>query len=181
MSGTDDKLLIKSMQKGHIKAFDRLFYQYNKKIYHFCKQVLSSDEDAKELTQEIFIAVWNNRMEIDSNRSFSAYIFAIARNMINNTIRNNLQKKAYIDYMTSTGISGGDTTLDQVIFNDLKDKLEIIIDNLPPKTKEVFQLSRNHGYSYKEIASKLKITENTVDTQVRRALNQIRQGLQRLL
>lgn len=76
--------------------------------------------------------------------------------------------------MTSSSGSLPEGDRDEVLFNELTKVLEKIIEQLPPQRRMIFRLNRFYSMTYKAIASKLKITENTVDTQIRRALDHIR-------
>jgi RNA polymerase sigma-70 factor (ECF subfamily) len=75
--------------------------------------------------------------------------------------------------MTSASITEGER--DEVLFNELTKILDRIIEKLPPQRRIIFRLNRFYNMTYKAIADKLRITENTVDTQIRRALAYIRE------
>jgi RNA polymerase sigma-70 factor (ECF subfamily) len=89
-------------------------------------------------------------------------------------------RKAYIEQLNNN--RKFDFNTEEIIyFNDLAALLEKLINKLPPRRKEIFLLSRMDGLTYIEIAKKLDITENTVDTQIRKALDFLRQKLNRMI
>ena len=100
------------------------------------------------MTQEVFIALWQNREKININSSISTYIYSIARNQIYNIYR----KAFYIQSYLASLFNGNEITNiteDQVYYHELKEIIEKAVENLPPKRKEVFKLSRIEGLTYK--------------------------------
>lgn len=65
----------------------------------------------------------------------------------------------------------------KVIASELERQIEKIVENMPPRCREVFKLSRQEQRSYSEIAQALEITTNTVETQIVKALRMLRAGL----
>ena len=82
MLSTETSKLVREPRKGNVSAFDLIFKKYNQKVYNFCLSLLKKQEDAKEVTQEVFIALWENHEKIEINTSLSSYIYRIARNKI---------------------------------------------------------------------------------------------------
>ena len=72
-----DQLLVKALRKGDFKAFEALFFKYNKNLYYFAKGHLGSSEDAEGLVQEVFIKIWEKREDLKEYLSFNSYIFTI--------------------------------------------------------------------------------------------------------
>ncbi|HJX72127.1 MAG TPA: RNA polymerase sigma-70 factor [Bacteroidales bacterium] len=170
MQITETKKLIRQLRKGNVSAFNLIFENYHQKIYNFCLQLLKKQQDAEEVTQEVFIALWQNRERMTLNTSLSTYIYSIARNQIYHIYRKSFYVQSYIEYLYHTDIKLEMLTEDQVLYNELQKFMNHAIEELPPKRKEVFKLSRMEGLTYKEIAGRMKISENTVDVQIRKAL-----------
>jgi len=174
MLSTETKKLVKKLRKGNVSAFDYIFENYNQKVFNFCLKLLNKQEDAEEVTQEVFIALWENREKIELNTSLSSYIYRIARNKIYNIYRKSFYIQAHLKYLNISGKKLESCTEDEILYNELNRFLNVTIDELPPKRKEVFELSRFEGLTYKEIAKRMKISENTVDVQIRKALGFLR-------
>jgi len=173
------RYLVKKLNKGSINAFDELFKIYSGKIFNFTRFFLKSIEEAEEITQEVFVAVWENRSKIDPKKSFSSYIFGIAKNKIFNLIR---QKVHYIQFIEKNSEENEIINDEKNFLNkELQNLINECIENLPPKRKEIFKLSREEGLTYKEIAEKLNISENTVDVQIRKSLKQLQEVLKNYL
>jgi RNA polymerase sigma-70 factor (family 1) len=167
---TETKKLVRQLRKGNVSAFNLIFEYYHPKVYNFCLQLLRKQQDAEEVTQEVFVALWQNRERMAVNTKLSTYIYSIARNQVYNIYRKTFYIQSYIEYLYHTETGNTMLTEDQVLYNELQKFLNNAIEELPPKRKEVFKLSRMEGLTYKEIAERMKISENTVDVQIRKAL-----------
>lgn len=173
---SEEQYLIRQLQSGDEKSFNKLFTQYHARIFNLCRKFLPLKEDAEEIVQIVFIAVWENRLQIDENKSFGGYVYAIARHWIYNTLKKRLYQQGYIDYLSKRGTYDF-VTEDEVLFNELNMHLERLIADLPPRRREIFLLSHKEGLSYKAIAQQLSITESTVNTQLTKAVEYIRNNI----
>jgi RNA polymerase sigma-70 factor, ECF subfamily len=173
----DEQKLVNRLNQGDEKAFDALFYRYHVKIFNLAKRFLSRKEDAEEVVQSVFIALWENRATIDESKSLTGYLLTVARHIIYNTLRKNVYRQGYIEYIMTQNHSVDFVTENEVLFHDLNNLVTSLVDQLPPKRKEIFRLSRYDGLSYQEIARKLSISESTVNSQLTKALDYIRKNI----
>jgi len=171
-----EKLLIRELQRGNAKAFELLYKQYHARLFNFSMKIIRNKQDAEGLVHEVFIAVWENREKLDENKSFSGFVFSIARNKALNRIKHNLSGKVYLEYMEMEYQVQNDIEND-IESRELMEYLLKTIHELPDKTKQIFLLSRNEGLTYKQIAVRLDITENVVDHEIRKSLKYIRAKL----
>ena len=171
-----EKLLIRELQRGNAKAFELLYKQYHARLYNFCMSIIHNKQDAEGMVQEVFIAVWENREKLDENKSFSGFVFSIAKNKTLNKIKQYLSRKVYLEYMQMES-QALDETVSDIESLELIEFLHQTIQELPEKSKEIFLLSRNEGLTYKQIASKLNVTENVVDHEIRKSLKYLREKL----
>jgi RNA polymerase sigma-70 factor, ECF subfamily len=174
MFPTEEKTLILKLKKGSIPAFEKIFTLYHKRIYNFCLSLHQNSDEAEEIVQRVFVALWEQRTQIDEKKSLVTYLYTIARYMLYQEFRNNVYKKAAYDHFIINSIDLNESTKDEVLYNELVSFLESVIKRLPERQQEIFKLSRFSGLTYRQIADNLNITENTVDTQIRRALEFIR-------
>ena len=172
--------LLSRLKTSDAEAFSKIYATFHQKVYGFCCKSLSK-EDAEEITQNVFMIIWENRHKIDLQHSFSAYLFSIARHQVYNTIRDKVIhktfEKKYIEMAEDVEAPQEyDDSLEK-----LKAKLKQAIALFPERQREIFVMSRTFKLTYKEIAEKLGISENTVDTMIRRSLNALRQIFAQLL
>jgi RNA polymerase sigma-70 factor (ECF subfamily) len=166
--------LVLRLKKGDIKAFESIYNQYHHRIFNFCSKLLPSTDDVNEAVQKVFISLWEQREQIDPAKSFTAYIFSIARYTSYNEFKQLTYKASAYEYVVNAEHSLAEVTKDELLFNELSDILNKLIEQLPPQRKLIFRLNRFYQLTYKAISQKLAISENTVDTQIRRALNFLR-------
>lgn len=169
----DDELLI-WLSKDSRDAFEQLYRKYHRRVYTFALNMLVSSLDAEETVQHVFEALWNQRKSLQVSSSLITYLFGIARHKVYSLIRQKIRHEAFIKYCLELNQEYNFITEETVAYNELKEKLEMLILDLPERRREIFTLSRVNGMSFKEISQKLGISENTVDTQIRHALNYLR-------
>ncbi len=165
------------IRQGDEVAFELVFFRYKGKLYDFIKRSLPFEEDAESIVQEIFTKLWVNRLELDPSKSLSAFLFTIAKNEVFGHLRKLLVRRKYLEELKfSVEESSGGTEL-QVEYEELKKMVAGLISSMPEKRRRIFELSREEGLTYKEIARQLGISENTVDTQIRKALSFLKENL----
>lgn len=174
MTDPDYTCLVIELKKGSSVAFEQIFSLYHKRIYNFCFTLLPCCDDAEETVQKVFVALWEQRGQLDELKPLLPYLFSIARYMIYQDFRRSVYSKAVFEELSFRNTGFGETTKDEVLYKELSDILHKLIQQLPPRQKEIFHLSRDSGLTYREIAAELGISENTVDTQIRRALDFLR-------
>jgi len=170
---------ILALKEGDLVAFNHLFDRYGKRLYHFSIGYLKSAENAEEIVQEVFLRIWETRFELSAQKSIEAYLFTIARNGILNTIRKSKSEQAYLNY---TKINSGKSVLldEELNFNELEEAYNQVIEQLSPRRKEIFLLSKAQSFSNVEIAKKMNISVKTVENQMTSAISEIRKNLRSL-
>ena len=172
MKNDISKLLFR-LKGSDYEAFTDIFMMYHQQVYLFCRKSLSK-EDAEEIVQNVFMIVWENRHKIDLQYSFSSYLFSISKHQIYNTIRAKVAQKSFVEKYLQQAESVEFLPEYDDWVEKLKVNLKKIIDLFPDRQREIFLMSRRYRMTYKEIAEKLEISENTVDTSIRRSLNALR-------
>lgn len=172
--------IIAELAQGKSSSLDELFYYYYPRLYNFSKTFLKSEDGIDDVLQEVFIKIWQNRENIKSKTTFNAYIYTITRNLLFNELRSRLNNQKTRDELEKLSVAGEYESFGEAEFNDLKEKIEKVIDELPPRQREIFKLSRTEGLSHKEIADKLKITAKTVEYHITQSTSFIKQKLRSL-
>jgi RNA polymerase sigma-70 factor (ECF subfamily) len=165
-----ERELLQRLVWGDEMAFELLFYRYRGKIGHFVKRSVPVHVDPEEIVHEVFLRVWMNRGKLDVQRPLGPYLFRVARNLIVDLLRENIEQAVYVsDDSLWTDLSVNDTEL-KLEEKELQRWFQSVLNQLPEKRKGIFMMNRFDGLTYPEIAKKLGISENTVDTQIRRTL-----------
>jgi len=164
-----DKELIRKLKKGDIEAFNRIFYAYSSKLYHFAYGYLKSKEDAEEMVQEIFSKIWDKRADIKEEYKFRSYLFSIAFNYIKKHFRSKALINKYTEFATTNNLESEQIEED-VNYASLKIRVDQLVDQMPEKRKAVFFKSRVEGKNSKEIAAEMNISPSTVENHLNQAL-----------
>jgi RNA polymerase sigma-70 factor (ECF subfamily) len=174
MNLLDDNELLIQLQQESPAAFEKLYHRYHRLVFTFSFNLLASRRDAEETVQYVFEALWNQRKSLKIDSSLHAYLFGIARNKVYSLIRHKIRHEAFTKYYLELNHEYDFVTEEAVAYHELKEKLDALLLELPKRRREIFNLSRFNGLSFREISQKLGISENTVDTQIRHALNYLR-------
>ena len=178
---TNEKEVLTRLHNGDKEAFTELYNLYWKKLFSLAAQKLQNLYEAEELVQDIFLDLWKRREELAVEHSLSSYLAASVKyKVINLLAKRNLQSR-YENYAHSLRVISDLSTEQNLRFEELKEQLLKETAKLPEKCRLVFHLSREEGFSQKQIANKLSISEKTVEAHLSRALRSLRTGLSGLI
>ncbi|TCD05935.1 RNA polymerase sigma-70 factor [Pedobacter frigidisoli] len=173
---TDLELLV-LIKAGDQVAFTEIYDRYWRILYAHIYKMLRDEDGAKDIMQDVFSKIWADAAKLSEPVNFAGYLYTIARNKVLNTIR---QQKFQNDYLESLAAYANDiseTTLHYLDERDLAAAIEREIFALPPRMRQVFEMSRKENMSYKEIGQRLGTSEQTVKKQVGKSLKIIRNNL----
>lgn len=172
-----DATVLKRLKEGDETAFESIYWKYNSHVFNFINSLLYDRILSEDITQSVFMKIWERRESIDLDKGFDAYLFTIARNMVYKETENRLLSESAF-YALSQQQANEELLMEEKIDADY---LRLYIDNqveqLPLSRKEIFKLSRREHLSNKEIAIRLSISEKTVETQLYRSLRFLKQKL----
>lgn len=158
----NEQHLIEEMRKGNVKAFEQIFRYYWKDLYRIAKGKLQSHEEAEEVIQSIFSALWEKRKTLLID-NLSYYLRTCVRNRILNIIRANIMKEKYWSYYRSFFPMETHATAESVAYDDLDEAIQEAVSMLPEKSRKVFMLSRMEGKTNAEIANILELSEKAIE------------------
>jgi RNA polymerase sigma-70 factor (family 1) len=168
---TDHELLRRMREQDDDRAFDALYSRYVHLLLHTAVRKTGDSAAAQDLVQELFVKFWLNRHTCTIHKTVAAYFNGMLRNLIiTHYHQEQARQPTPLEYATqlSDNITG-----EQIQFDTLNDLYEQSLQKLPEKCREVFVLSRK-GYSQKEIARSLAISEKTVEAHIGKALRILR-------
>lgn len=161
-----------------MENFSTIYTSYHAKLVRFACDFLPSHEDAENVVHDVFIELWKNNDRLDEIKHINAYLFRLVRNRCLDFIKHMVHEKAYgdhalMEYKAREGALDmmGDTSL---LANELLTIVRTEVGKLPPRCREIFELSRVEGLSHAEIACRLSLSENTVGVQLGIALRRLR-------
>ncbi|MBL1409012.1 RNA polymerase sigma factor [Sphingobacterium faecale] len=158
------------------KAFAEVYDRYFGVIYAFVRKMLQDDDQAEDLTQEIFLSLYENRTS-SGITSLRAYLYQSARYALIDHSRRQQSRYTYMAGLKDYIAKGEWSTDELVIQRDLERQIDRGIQNLPEKMRAIFELSRKHYLSNKEIAAALTLSEGTVRQQIHNAIVRLRASI----
>lgn len=166
-----------SLRRGDHDGFSRVYLAYAEGLVAFLTTMLGSRDEAEEMTQDIFVRLWESKDAIDPDKNIKSYIFTFARRMAIDRLRHRKVRDKYISYIGYSQ-NGAEVSPDQMMIsreNELA--LQAAIDSMPPKQKEVFIMSLQDGMTDDELAERFSISKRTVQVHLYNATKYIRQVL----
>lgn len=148
--------------------FSELYLTYYSKLVRFAKEFVIQEEDAENITQDVFIILWENRDFIEHIDNMNAYLFRLVRNKCLDYLKHKVFEQRYVESVQTS------YEVDVVEDNDTEILIRAAINSLPKRCRDIFLLSRVEGLKYKEISEQLGISVNTVECQMGIALKKLR-------
>jgi RNA polymerase sigma-70 factor (ECF subfamily) len=169
-----DLLCRRISQHSDQQAFKELYLAYFNRLYKFAFSILHSSEFAEEAVNDVFLNIWQKRHTLSTIQNLTNYLFISTKNTsVNYLTKFRKERSTSLDDVL-VRFDIDELTPETTIFNDeLRKELEQAINQLPPKTKLVFQMAKVEGLKYKEIAQILDISVNTIDNHVATALKKL--------
>lgn len=177
MSDLQDQELFQKVKEDDLKAFERIFRTYYAQLIRYGMSMVRNESVAEEITQDIFMYLWEKRKDIELKSSLKSYLFTSVRYKAINYIKLELPRlQVTSDLEGVTALASTEMVTSES--DRLKLKVQQAIDHLPDKCKNIFILSRYGGLTYKEIAEELNLSVKTVENQMGNALKKLREMLE---
>jgi RNA polymerase sigma-70 factor (ECF subfamily) len=174
MRGYTDEQLLSMLKQGDQAALTEIHSRYYAVLYAHAYKRFPYREEIRDILQELFTYLWNNRESLKLSTGLPAYLYASVRNRILNIYRNNKVRVEYAASIQAFAKEGETIADERLREKELLRMVEWEIAALPSQMRIIFELSRNHDLSHIEIAEKLGLSPQTVRTQVRNALRILR-------
>ncbi|WP_298367410.1 RNA polymerase sigma-70 factor [uncultured Lutibacter sp.] len=172
---SNNKILIKEFKKGNEKALNYIVETYHHRLCLYIYSLSNDYDGAKDSVQNVFMKLWEKRSQLPEIKSFKSYLYKAAYNDFLNQIRGRKEtlifEKIHIETIGSIESENSE---------DLDEKIKAVkseIENLPPKCKEIFLMSKQEGLTYIEISEHLNISLKTVEGQMLNAFKKLKSKL----
>lgn len=169
-------LLNDSLRKGEPHAYQIIFDKYYSHLFSYINAYTKNEEATKDIIQESFINLWNTRDKINPSMSILSYLHKIAYHKFIDSYRKDKRVKSFLDELTYTKINELIEEYDNEkdLVKHKTDIIRSVIEELPPRCKEIFKMSKYDGLKYMEIAKTLNLSIKTVEAQMSKAFALIR-------
>ncbi len=171
-------LSVKELKDGNEFYFKQVFEQYHQKLYFFILNKTKSEYITEEVVQMAFTKLWQCRQTLQEEYTISTQLFRIATTTLIDYLRKYNNKEAITGRLDGVNIEKGvDSTNEKMSGAELQKRISEAVNDLPPVRKQVFEMSREQGMSYREIAETLSVSSRTVETHIYKALKQIKKHI----
>lgn len=173
-----DEVLVKMLQTNNELALQEIFERYHSRLFRLASAVLHDDYLAEDLVQDVFIDFWSRRHTSDVHL-LSNYLHKAIKFQVLKKLRDGKVRDHHLNMIQN--IQFANQTEEQLDFEELKFRLKQVLDELPPRCKEIFILSRFEQLSHKEISLRLNISTSTIEFQINKALSYLRHRLDKII
>ncbi|GAA4246590.1 MULTISPECIES: RNA polymerase sigma factor [Winogradskyella] len=180
---SEDLFLFEQIQEGNTKALDVFFKKYYDKLCRFGVLFESNIHIIEEKVDDVFIKLWSNRDQLNKIKNPKSYIYAILKNDLLR-IKNNYQTRPLQNDDQLNSSSLYPSIEDEIIANEQKEinknVIKNVLESIPKRTRQIFEMSRIDGFKYKEISELLDISPKTVENHIGLALRHISSNVSKL-
>ena len=168
---------IARLRAGDEAAFGDFYGHFHARLYRFSLRFLKVPELAEEITQDVFVKVWEMRWQLDANRNVESFLFTVTKNLTLNLLEKasreeRLRQEIGLHLYKESLIDGSPDDLNS------EKRLHEVILKLPAQRQTVLRLSKFDGMSYEAIGQQLGISKGTVSDHLVKALRFLRANLQ---
>ncbi|GBU08151.1 DNA-directed RNA polymerase sigma-70 factor [Bacteroidales bacterium] len=176
-----EESLLSLLKQDNEGAFVQLFCAYHKSMVLFAGNFLDDQQIAEDIVQNIFLKLWTDRKDLQISGSLKSYLLVAVRNSCLDELRHLKIRQNHRDFCLSHDVLSEYDTENYILYSDLQQQLDKALNQLPNKYREAFEMSRNKGLKYREIANKLQVSERTVEVRLGKALALLRNFLSEYL
>jgi len=173
----NEKELLVQVAEGDRDAFKRLYSAFFPLVERYVTLFESSRQNLDELTQDVFVRIWEKRARLAEVESFKNYLFLVTRNVVYNYIRALKVRQRLRDLDDSTDTASGSDSENELLFKQYYQLAQEAIEKLPVGRRKVLKMSVDQGLTLDEIAAELNISRSGVKKQLYTATAFVRQYL----
>ncbi|RBL89012.1 hypothetical protein DF182_20955 [Chitinophaga flava] len=174
MQNSEDIELLHQIKAGDQKAFETCFNKHWHLLYSLAGRILKSDDDAKDVVQLVYISLWGRREQLEITGSLQHYLLQAVRFQSFKRLQEILKSPEHLDRVEEEFLPVLNSIWDKLHESDLFNEISTQLETLPPRTREMFLMSRRQQLSIAEIALRMGVSEKTVRNQLHIALKTLR-------
>ena len=183
MTDLKERELIRKAKQGDMLAFEELILKHEKIVYNVALRMMNHSEDAKDISQEVFLKAYLSVANFDERSIFSTWLYRITHNTCIDEMRKRKGKQSYSleeeleneeGSMQRQIADEGDTPEESLLRQEQKSEILQALDTLSEEHKAAIILRDVKGLSYEEIAEILELSLGTVKSRISRARNQLK-------
>jgi RNA polymerase sigma-70 factor (family 1) len=169
-----EKYLLHLAAEGDESAFTELYNSYKDKLYSFSLKLTKSTVQAEDFVQDTFLKLWRDKETLKQIENLDGYIFKIIKNQALNNFKHIAIEHLVLKHIQKAPILYSLDAEEKITAKEMQQIIEDAINQLSPKQKQVFLLSKKEGFKQNDIASNLNISVSTVKNHIAQAMQQIK-------
>ena len=169
-----DRLIAEALREGRMEAYEMIFRQWYQPLCRFAHTLLPDPDEAEEVVQNVFVALWEKRTTIAIEGSVKAYIYRSVRNQCYNVLEHHRVRREHADHTLHLPSGAAPSAAEVLHGSELEQHIARAMQALPEQCRIVFEMSRFGDMSYAEIAAELDISVKTVENHIGKALRILR-------
>lgn len=181
LSSDDSERVVNCLKAGDQSAFERIYHCYKRPLFHLALRYLKDRALAEDALQEVFVKLWNHRQQLNEARSLTGFLFTTMKHHVLNMIRSEQHRIRVAALAQAEQTSAVNMTEQAVAYQECTQRMEEGIRRLSDRRRKIFCLSVLEGYSHREIATMLGLSEPTVRAQLSRSSQLVRQFLNKAI
>ncbi len=174
-----ENIQAEELTNGDHTVYKQLFTTWYEPLCSYAYSILRNMDEAEDIVQKMFCKLWDQRAELNIKTSVKSYLYRTVHNSCLNKIKQAKTRAEHNQHYSYNipEVSGASN----IEYSELQQQINRALEELPPKCREVFEMSRMQQLSYAEIAGKLEISTNTVENHIAKALKLLRNSLKEFL
>lgn len=166
--------LVQRFTDGQADAFRLIFDHFHGQILAYCTKITQSPSEAEEVTQQVFIRLWEKRHLVDATRPLEHYLYKLTRNCAFNYLKQQARRAQKLSTDNIWLKPSAKVTEDEVSLAECRKLTDDLIDSLPEKRQVIYKMHFEEGHSPSEIATMLGISLPTVKSQLAKATKTVK-------
>lgn len=186
MKNLNEREILQKLAQSDQFSFGLIFTIYYSRLYHFSFHYLNDEESSKDVVQDVFSAIWEDRTKMAEVKNLSSWLYSVTKNLCLKKIDQLKIKQKHSDILKYRQLSMIQISLNEldtspVIFNEMTRIVERTLEKLPLQSRRIFELSRYENKKNREIAEELGISPKTVEAHITKTLADLRKALRHYL
>lgn len=178
----NDLMILKKIKEGNIDTFECVFRRYYTSLYFYSFGIIGESETAEEIVQELFYVLWKDRENLNVMRSLKNYLYGAVRNQSLQYLEQRSVRERYrTNEQDKQNEQAEYSPLEQLEYKELEKIINETLSKLPERRLRIFRMHRFEGRKYKEIAEILSVSVKTVEAEMTKAYQVLRQNIEKYI
>ena len=175
----NDLILYAKVRDGDIRAYETLFRRYYEPLCMYGNKITSDIDVAEEIVQEIFYKIWKDRASLRIIISVKSYLYGAVRNHALQFLEHLKVREQFYRKMTANGqpeSAPHDSPQEILEYKELEQRLNVVLESMPQRRRDIFRMSRFEGMKYEQIAHEMSLSVKTIEAEMSKALQILRKS-----